>query len=117
VFPGSRLWDDGEGELADRALAALPGWLDEDEWEERWDAILGGIAERLYGSWHERRLARMVEEVRGQLPLASHPAASAMLAAGCSCFGAGRGVGLRIAARLLADVLPAPARQTGRRAA
>ena len=59
----------------------------------------------------------MVAEVHAQLPLADYPAATAFLATGCIAFEVDRSLGPRIAARLLADVLPLPARaEVGTRA-
>jgi hypothetical protein len=107
---GTRLWEAADGTVADRALAALPGWLDEDEWEDRWVAILADVAERLYGEWHDLRLGYLIEEVRAQLPLPSHPSASAALAEASASFEADRSLGPRISSALLADVLPLPAR-------
>jgi hypothetical protein len=119
VLDGRLLWGDEDGEVAERALMGMPGWLDDDEWEERRDAILEDVSRRRYDDCRHALLGRMVAEVARQLPLRAHPDASAVLAEGCARFMADPGLGPRVAARLLADVLPLPrgAHLLGRRAA
>jgi hypothetical protein len=119
VIDGRRLWGGEDGVVADRALMGLPGWLDDDEWEERWDAILEDVSRRLYDDRHHALLRSMVAEVARQLPLSAYPDASAVLAEGCARFEADPSLGPHVAARLLADVLPVPggAALRGRRAA
>jgi hypothetical protein len=108
VLDGRRLWGHEDGEVADRELMGLPGWLDDGEWEERWDAILEDVSRRRYDDRHDALLRSMVAEVARQLPLLAYPDASAVLAEGCARFEADPSLGPHVAARLLADVLPIP---------
>jgi len=116
------LWSVLESAAADAALAAidevelvarLDESLDDDGYgaqferlyEERWTAVLVAEARRLARKDHRRRLDRMVERLREQLPCPGSPRASAGLEAACSAFARDRGLRDRVAWMLLGDSL------------
>lgn len=106
ALDGCRLWDDTDGGLADRELEAIPEWLDEESADRRFREILADVVSRRAGEWHAERLARMVHEVRTQLPVDGYPRASALLTGGCARFDADPQLAKAIAVDLLIDVLP-----------
>jgi hypothetical protein len=105
------LWSIAEATAAEEALAAIPDFLDDDAYEILWIAAIEAKAARLWSPRHERRLARLVERLSAQLPIAGRANASAVLADGCDRFERDAEVRLRLAAMLLADSLD-PLQQT-----
>jgi hypothetical protein len=99
------LWSIAEATAADDALAKIPDFLDDDAYESLWIAAIKAEATRLWSPHHEHRLARLVEHLSAQLPIAGRPNASTALAEGCAGFERDGEVRLRLAARLLADSL------------
>jgi hypothetical protein len=99
------LWSIAEATAADEALAEIPDVLDDDVYEILWIAAIEAEAARLWSPRHERRLARLVERLSAQLPIAGRPNASAVFADGCAGFERDGEVRLRLAAMLLADSL------------
>jgi hypothetical protein len=99
------LWSIAEAIAADDALAKIPHFLDDDAYEILWIAAIKAEAARLWSPRHERRLARLVERLSAQLPIAGRANASTVLAEGCAGFERDGEVRLRLAARLLADSL------------
>ena len=99
------LWSIAEATAADDVLATIPDFLDDDAYEILWIAAIEAEAARLWSTRHERRLARLVERLSAQLPIAGRANASAVLAKGCAGFERDGEVRLRLAARLLADSL------------
>ncbi|MDP9303080.1 MAG: hypothetical protein M3O92_01065 [Actinomycetota bacterium] len=99
------LWSIAEAAAADEALAKIPDVLDDDVYEILWIAAIETEAARLWSPRHERRLARLVERLSVQLPIAGRAKASAVLADGCAAFERDGEVRLRLAAALLADSL------------
>jgi hypothetical protein len=102
---GSQLWDEDEGLEADRSIALIPEWVDDDEYGLRWDAAIEALAARLLTDWHRRRLARLVARVAQQLPLHGFPHASTAIEAGCVQFASDRALEPRLAATLLEDMV------------
>ena len=102
---GEQLWDDADGWEADCAVDAIPDWVDDEEYESRWNATLAALAPRLTTPWHERRMARLVERVERQLPFTEFPRASAAIRAGCETFAVDQGFRQRLAATLLGDMV------------
>ena len=99
------LWSIAEATAADEALAKVPDFLDDDAYEILWIAAIKAEAARLWSPRHERRLARLVERLSAQLPIAGRANASAVLADGCAGFERDPEVRLKLAALLLADSL------------
>jgi hypothetical protein len=99
------LWSIAEATAADEALAGIPDFLNDDAYAALWTATIEAEAERLWSPRHARRLARLVERLRGQLPIAGRANASAVLADACAGFERDGEVQLRLAAMLLADSL------------
>lgn len=104
------LWSIAEATAADEALAKVPDFLDDDAYEILWIDAIKAEAARLWSPRHERRLARIVERLSAQVPIAGRPNASAVLADGCAGFERDGEVRLRLAAMLLTDSL-GPLRQ------
>ncbi len=102
---GEQLWDRREGAEADRAIRAIPDWLDDDAYDERWTEVLDATAARLATDWHRRRLTRLVARVELQLPFAGLPKASASVGRGCERFAADNATRSRLAAVLLGDMV------------
>ena len=99
------LWSIAEATAADEALAKVPDFSDDDAYEILWIAAIKAEAARLWSPRHERRLARLVERLSAQLPIAGRANASEVLADGCAGFERDGEVRLRLAAILLADSL------------
>lgn len=99
------LWGLVETAQLETALRDLPEELDDEEYEQHWDAIVAAEAKRLARRWHKRRLAELVGRLASQLPFSDYPAASAALALACEAFEHDRGVRARLAAALLGDSL------------
>jgi hypothetical protein len=99
------LWSIAEATAADEALAKIPDVLDGDTYEILWIAVIEAEAARFWSPRHESRLARLVERLGAQLPIAGRANASAVLADGCAGFERDGEVRLRLAAMLLADSL------------
>jgi hypothetical protein len=99
------LWSIAEATAADEAPAEIPDFLDDNAYEILWIAAIEAEAARLWSRRHERRLARLVERLKAQLPIAGRANASAVLADGCASFERDEEVRLRLAAMLLADSL------------
>jgi hypothetical protein len=99
------LWSIAETTAADEALAEIPDFLDDNAYEILWIAAIEAEAARLWSRRHERRLARLVERLKAQLPIAGRAKASAVLADGCASFERDEEVRLRLAAMLLAESL------------
>ena len=87
------------------ALAKIPDVLDDDAYEILWIAAIEAEAARLWSPRHEGRLARLVERLSAQLPVAGRANASVVLADGCAGFERDPEVRLKLAALLLADSL------------
>ncbi len=102
---GSQLWSPAEGLEAERAIAAIPDWVDDDVYEIRWQEALRITAPRLVTEWHRRRLARIVGRIERQLPFEGFPRASAAIQAGCGQFAADERFRARLAATLLGDMV------------
>jgi hypothetical protein len=83
----------------------VPDFSDDDADEILWIAAIKAEAARLWSPRHERRLARLVERLSAQLPIAGWANASAVLADGCVGFERDPEVRLKLAALLLADSL------------
>jgi hypothetical protein len=99
------LWSIAEAIVVGEALAKIPDDLNDDAYELVWTAAIEAEAARLWSPRHERRLVRLVERVRAQLPIVGHADVSAVLADGCAGFERDQEVRLRLAAMLLADSL------------
>ena len=99
------LWSIADATVTAEALAKIPDVLDDDAYEILWIAAIEAEAARLWSPRHEGRLARLVERLSAQLPIASRANASAVLADGCAGFERDGEVRLRLAAMLLADSL------------
>lgn len=102
---GGQLWEPADGRAAERAIAAIPDWVDDEAYELRWEETLGELAARCTTDWHRRRLARLVRRVRKQLPYEGFPRASAAIMAGCEQFEAAEAFRLRLSASLLGDLV------------
>jgi hypothetical protein len=105
------LWSIAEADAVDETLAKIPDFLDDGGYEILWIAAIEAEAARLWSPRHERRLARLVERLSEQLPIAGRANASSVLADGCAGFERDPEVRLRLAAMLLADSL-GPLQQT-----
>ena len=105
VLDGEWLWGLADGREAEREIAAIPEWLDDDEYDREWHAALRSTSWRLATDWHRLRLDRLVRDVREQLPLAAFPRASASVLRGCERFAADEESRARLAANLLSDML------------
>jgi len=101
------LWSIAEATAAGDAVAEIPDALDDDAYEVLWTAALEAEAARLWSQPHERRLARLVERLRKQLPFAASATASAVLTEACAAYASDENVRTRLAALLLADSLGA----------
>jgi hypothetical protein len=99
------LWSIAEATAADEALAKIPDVLADDAYEILWIATIEAEAARLWSPRHEGRLARLVERLSAQLPIAGRANASAVLADGCAWFERDEEVRFKLAAMLLADSL------------
>lgn len=102
---GSRLWSTEEGLEAERAIDAIPDWVDDDVYELRWQEALDDVASRRTTHWHRRRLARLVARIEARLPFEGFPRASAAILSGCEQFAADEAFRLRLAATLLGDLV------------
>lgn len=102
---GEQLWDRREGAAADRAIGAIPDWLDDDAYDVRWHATLASTAVELASDWHRRRLARLVARIERALPLPAFPKASAAIRRGCEQFAVDDATRARLAATLLGDMV------------
>jgi len=102
---GGQLWEPAEGREAERAIGAIPDWVDDEAYELRWEEVLGDTAARRTTDWHRRRLARLVWRVRKQLPYEGFPRASTAILSGCDQFVAAKAFRLRLAATLLGDMV------------
>jgi SEC-C motif len=102
---GGQLWEPAEGREAERAIDAIPDWVDDDVYESRWQGALDDIAARCTTDWHRRRLARLVVRIGEQLPYEGFPRASTAIRAGYEQFAADEAFGLRLAATLLGDMV------------
>jgi len=105
LLDGDQLWSPPEGAAADDAIRAIPDWVDDAVYDERWHAILGDTAARLVTDWHVRRLARLVQRIEAQLPFAGFPRASAVVADGCRAFETDERFRSQLAALLLGDLV------------
>jgi tellurite resistance protein len=72
--------------------------------------VIEAEAARLRSPHHERRLRRLVQRLRSQVPIAESAKASAILANACAAFERDPAVRAKLAALLLADSL-GPLRQ------
>jgi hypothetical protein len=99
------LWSIAEATALDDALTEIPDFLDDNAYELLWTAAIRSEAARLWSPRHERRLIRLVERLRAELPIAGSPNASAVLAKACSVFERDEVVRMKVAALLLADSL------------
>jgi hypothetical protein len=106
----TELWSIAEATAAGGALAEIPDVMDDDAYEILSIAAIESEAARLWSPRHERRLARLVERLSAQLPIAGRANASAVLADGCAGCERNGEVRKRLAAMLLADSL-APLQQ------
>lgn len=105
------LWSIAEATTLDDVLAEIPEFLDDDAYGIRRTAAVEAEAARLWSPRHERRLRRLVQRVRAQLPIAESAKASATLAEACSAFERDEMVRTKVGAMLLADSL-GPLQQT-----
>jgi len=99
------LWSINEASAVDEALAMIPDVLDDGAYEILCIAAIEAEAARLWSPRHEGRLARLVERLSAQLPIAGRAKASSVLAEGCAGFERDGAMRLRLAAMLLADTL------------
>ena len=99
------LWSIAEATVTDDALAQIPEVLDDDAYEVVWTATIEAEATRHWSPRHERRLVRLVNRVRAQLPVAapSGTASVAIAEACCAALERDPEVRPRLAALLLAD--------------
>ena len=102
---GGQLWDLAEGREAERAIDAIPDWVDDYAYEHRWREALHDITARCTTDWHRRRLARLVARIGEQLPYEGFPRASLAIVSGCEQFAADEAFRLRLAATLLGDMV------------
>jgi SEC-C motif len=102
---GEDLWSRAEGAAAEAAIEAIPDWVDDDAYEDRWREILAASAARLQTDWHRRRLARLVRRVERQLPFDGFPRANAAVRSGCEAFADDEQVRRRLGAMLLGDLI------------
>jgi hypothetical protein len=101
---GADVWDDAEAREADRAIEAIPDWLDDDAYEARWSDVLAEAAGALATDWHRRRLARLVGRIERWLPFAGLPRAGAAVAEACAEFASEEGFRQRLLVATLEDV-------------
>ena len=99
------LWSLVEAEAARRAVAAIPDELDEDEYEQRWQAVLEREAALLLTRRHRRRLALLVRRLSAELPFEEFPRASRAVDLACAAFERDPCVRSRLAAMSLGDTL------------
>jgi hypothetical protein len=104
-FQGDSLWSPEEGREADRPIAALPDWLDDNAYELWWENALRTTAASLVTDWHRLRLAQLVRRIEAQLPFAGFPRASAAIETGCKSFADDDAFRARLAATLLSDMV------------
>ena len=102
---GEQLWSGEDGIEAERAIDAIPDWVDDDVLEIRWRETLDAIAAREVTDWHARRLTRLVERLERQLPFEGFPRASAAIRAECEQFAADESFRRGLASRLLGHLV------------
>lgn len=90
---------------ADAAVAAIDDELDDEEYEEHWNAVLAREAKRLATGEHRKRLARLVAQLAVFEPCECHPRAWEAIAAACAAFQRDREVRGRVLVMLLTDSL------------
>ena len=100
-------WSIVETTEAEKAVARIPGWLDDHAYEKRWDETFERETARHWSGAHERRLELLVARVRAQLPLERYPRASTALAEATALFERDPALRRRLAAALLV-VAPGP---------
>lgn len=101
------LWSVVEAAAAEAACEGIPDELDDEAYERLWESAIVETADLLWSDWHARRLATLVERVRGQLPARGFPRASALLAEGCEDVRKDAHLARSVAAELLGDTLGA----------
>lgn len=101
----THLWSIAEATVTGDALAEIPVASSAEAYEVAWTATVEEAAARLWSPRHERRLERLVERLRTQLPLGYNPNASAVLEEACAAFEHDKRLRARLAALLLADSL------------
>jgi hypothetical protein len=99
------LWSSAEAIAAERAVAALPEELDDDEYERAFRIVLKRQARELLTKQHARRLALLVRRLAGELPLEGFPRVSQTLARACTAYERDRRTRSRLAELLLGDLL------------
>jgi transposase len=97
------LWSPIDAQVAAEAL--LSPDLDDQEWEETYEAKLAAQVALLSTKRHRSRLARLVGYVEAQLPWPAFPVASRIVADACGCFRRDRALRAHLSAFLLVDVL------------
>jgi hypothetical protein len=102
---GEQLWTREDGAEAEATIDAIPDWVDDDAYADRWREILDATAARLQTDWHRRRLARLVRRVQRQLPFDGFPRASAAVLSGCEAFAVDEQARRRLGAMLLGDLI------------
>ena len=104
-FDGEALWSLEEGREAQRAVDAIPDWVDDDEYERRWQVVLDATAAHLATDWHRARLGQLVQTRQAQLPFPGFPRASKAIRDGCERFTGDETFRARLAAILLGTLI------------
>lgn len=99
------LWSIAEATVTEDVVAKIPDAMSDEAYEVVWTATVQEEAARLWSPRHERRLERLVERLRTQLPFEDRPNASAVLEEACAAFEYDEGLRAKLAALLLADSL------------
>jgi SEC-C motif len=105
LLEGEMLWEIADGDVATAALRRVPDWVDDDVYDVEFWVVLDATAAELGTDWHRARLARLVDRIRGELPFAGYPRATAALERACRRFVDDPAVPVRLAATLLSDML------------
>ena len=105
---GDRLWSRAEGIAAERAVDAIPEWVDDEEYDALFHPSVARVAQHHATDWHARRLARIVRRVEAQLPFEGLAEATENVRADCVRFAEDEAFRADLAATLLSDLVGRP---------
>ncbi|MFN8223808.1 MAG: SEC-C domain-containing protein [Gaiellales bacterium] len=105
---GEMLWSRVDGLAAERAVDAIPEWVDDEEYDRLFHPAIARVAQHHATEWHAPRLARIVRRVEAQLPFDGLESASENVRIDCARFATEETFRADLAATLLGDLVGRP---------